>query len=147
MTQAFVEFDPPQPDAPGFSSETAGLVYFLSWAYATRYGASHGLSIAAVLLRGQFKIDLSPLLTFADRSVEDESDSEALAGAWQDAAPLAECCAKVSNAFASGERRLVALQEEYPHLAGNIEDLGRMAAWATERGARIRLTYEIDGLV
>jgi hypothetical protein len=44
----------------------------------------------------------------------------------------------------SGERRLQALQEDYPALRANIADLGRMARFAAERGARIRVTYLLD---
>ena len=147
MTRAYVDFDPAQPDAPDFTGDTADLVYFLSWAFATRYGANHEMSIAALILRGEFRIDLSPLLTFADRKVEDTDDAEALEKAWQDAGPLAECCAKITTALASNERRLISLQEDYPGLAASIEELGRLAGWADRRGARIRLTYEIEDLV
>lgn len=147
MTRAYVDFDPPQPDAPGFMVDTADLVYFLSWAYATRYGANHEMSIAALILRGEFKVDLSPLLTFADRKVEDPADAAALEQAWQDAGPLAGCCEQIARALVSGERRLASLQEDYPGLAGSLEELGRLAAWAAERGARIRLSYEIEDRV
>jgi hypothetical protein len=138
-----LDFEPPQADAPGFTSETADLVWFLSWAFSTRYGANHELSLAALVLRGEFKIDLLPLLTFADRNVEDPADEEALERAWQDAAPLAECCARVAEALGSDEQRLAALPEDYPLLRDNVADLGRIAAWAAERGARIRVTYEL----
>jgi hypothetical protein len=144
MPRLYVDFDPAGEDAPPFTTETADLVYFLSWAFATRYGASHEMSIAALLLRGQFKIDLSPLLTFADRTIEDPDDAEALERAWQDPAPLAQCCERVAKALASGERRLKALQEEYPTLASAIKELGRLAKWAAEHDARIRLSYEME---
>jgi hypothetical protein len=139
-----LDLDPPQPDAPDFASDTSDLVYFLSWAFSTRYGANHEMSIAALVLRGEFKIDLSPLLTFADRAVEDPADEDALQRAWQDAAPLAECCRRVAEALASDEKRLAALNEDYPSLRDNIEELGRLAAWAAERGALIRVTYELE---
>ncbi|HEY4685209.1 MAG TPA: hypothetical protein VII57_04100 [Dehalococcoidia bacterium] len=144
MPRIVLDFDPAQDDAPGFASDTSDLVYFLSWAFSARYGANHELSLAALLLRGEFKIDLLPLLTFADRNVEEPADAEALERAWQDAAPLAECCEQVAAALASGERRLAALSEEYPRLRSNIEELGRIARWAAERGARIRVTYVLD---
>jgi hypothetical protein len=139
-----LDFDPPQADAPDFTSDTADLVYFLSWAYSSRYGANHDLSIAAVILRSEFKIDLQPLLTFADRSVEDPADEEALERAWQDAAPLAECCARVAEALAGDEKRIAALREDYPALITNIAELGHIARWAEERGARIRVTYQLE---
>ena len=144
MPRIILDFDPLQPGAPDFESDTADLVYFLSWAFSTRYGANHELSIAALILRGEFKIDLSPLLTFADRNVEDDADLEALERAWQDATPLANCCEQVTQALTSGERHLASLQEDYPSLRENIEALGRIAAWASARGARLRVTYELE---
>ena len=144
MPRIVLDFDPPQPDAPGFASDTADLVYFLSWAFSTRYGANHELSIAALILRGEFKIDLSPLLTFADRDVEDPADADALERAWQDAAPLAESCEAVARALASDDKRLVDIGEEHPSLRDNIEELGHIAGWAAERGVRIRVTYLLE---
>jgi len=139
-----LDFDPPQTDAPQFASDTTDLVFFLSWAFSTRYGANHEMSIAAIVLRSEFKIDLLPLLTFADRNVEDPVDEEALERAWQDAAPLAECCALVYDALGSDERRLAALRDDYPTLRDNIRELGRIAGWAAGHGARIRVTYELE---
>jgi hypothetical protein len=139
-----LDFDPEQPDAPAFASDTSDLVSFLSWAFSTRYGASHELSIAATLLRSEFKLDLQPLLTFADRDVEDPADEEALQRAWQDAAPLAECCEAVYEALGSDEKRLATLRDEYPSLRENVRELGSIAAWAADKGARIRVTYELE---
>lgn len=144
MPRIVLDFEPPEADAPTFTSETADLVWFLSWAFSTRYGANHELSLAALVLRGEFKIDLLPLLTFADRNVEDPADEEALERAWQEAAPLAECCARVADALGSDEKRLADVVGDYPLLRQNIADLGRIAGWAAERRARIRVTYELD---
>lgn len=144
MPRIVLDFDPPLPDAPEFTSDTGDLVFFLSWAYSTRYGASHDLSIAATLLRAEFKIDMQPLLTFADRNVEDPADEEALERAWQDAAPLAECCERVHEALDSDEKRLVDLRDEYPALRDNIRELGEIAARAAEQASRIRVTYELE---
>jgi len=139
-----IDYDPPQPDDPQLASDSSDLVYFLSWAFSTRYGANHEMSIAALVLRGEFGIDLSPLLTFADRSIEDPADADALARAWQDAVPLAECCTRVAEALRDTEKRLTAIREEYPGLVENIEELARLAGQAAERGARIRVTYELE---
>jgi hypothetical protein len=139
-----LDFDPPQPDAPAFASDTSELVFFLSWAYSQRYGASHEMSEAALSLRSDYKIDLVPLLTFADRDVEDPADLEVLDRSWQDAAPLAECCARVAEALRGDDQRFVGLRGEYPALTGNIEELGVIAGWAAEHGARIRITYELE---
>jgi hypothetical protein len=139
-----LDFEPPRPDPPAFSSDTSDLVWFLSWAFSTRYGANHELSLAALVLRGEFKIDLLPLLTFADRKVEDPADEEALERAWQDAAPLAECCARVAEALGSADKRLASLRDDYPLLRDNVADLGRIAGWAATHSARIRVTYELE---
>ena len=145
MPHIVLDFDPAQTDAPEFAADTSDLVYFLSWAFSARYGANHELSLAALILRGEFKIDLLPLLTFADRDVEEPADAEALERAWQDAAPLADCCEQVTAALASGERRLSQLSEEYPRLRLNLEELALIAAWAAEKGSRIRVTYLLEG--
>jgi len=142
-----LDFDPPRLDAPTFASDTSDLVFFLSWAFSTRYGASHELAVAALVLRSEFKIDLQPLLTFADRNVEDPADDEALERAWQDAAPLAECCERVHEALNSDEKRLTQLRDDYPALRDNIRELGKIAAWAREQGDRIRVTYELEDAV
>ena len=80
-------------------------MYFLSWAYSARFGASHEFSQAALILRGEFKIDLAPLLTFADRNVEDPEDQDILDRSWQDAGPLAQCCEQVTRALGSDDER------------------------------------------
>ena len=144
MPRIVLDFEPPQLGAPPFTSDTADLVYFLSWAFSTRYGASHEMSVAALVLRSEFKIDLLPLLTFADRNVEDPADEEALQRAWQDAAPLAECCDRIYEALGSDEKRLASLRDDYPALRELIRELGQIAAWAARRNARIRVTYELE---
>lgn len=144
MPRIILDFEPPQAGGPQFASDTADLVYFLSWAFSARYGASHEMSVAALVLRSEFKIDLLPLLTFADRNVDDPADEELLERAWQDATPLADCCARVAEALASDENRLVALRDDYPTLRDNIEELGRLAGWAAQQGARVRVTYELE---
>ena len=144
MPRIVLDFEPPQAGAPTFTSDTADLVYFQSWAFSTRYGASHEMSVAALVLRSEFKIDLLPLLTFADRNVEDPADEEALQRAWQDAAPLAGCCDRIYEALGSDEKRLASLRDDYPALRELIRGLGQIAAWAAGRNARIRVTYELE---
>jgi hypothetical protein len=141
VPRIIVDFDPGQPEAPELKSDTSDLVFFLSWAFSTRYGANHEMSIAALVLRSEFKINLVPLLTFANRDVEDPADEEALEQAWQDAAPLAETCGLVVDALASDDRRMSQLRDDYPGLRAAIAELGELAGWAAERGARIRTTY------
>lgn len=141
MPSVIVETDPPIEPPPSFSIDSAPLVYFLSFAYAARYGAQHELTKASMLLRtGEHKIDLKPLLTFADREVENEADRAELERVWQDAGPLAECCRSVVAAIdadASVREQLAA----FPTLRNLIDELGRIAAEAAGQGARIRMSY------
>jgi hypothetical protein len=143
MPTLHVELDPPAEGAPGLSGDTSDLVYFLSFAFAARYGAQHELTKASTLLRGgEHKIDLRPLLTFADRDADDPADEKELERVWQDAAPLAECCRRVVASIDADE----AIKEQlagFPALRDQIEELGAIAAWAAERGARVRLTFTI----
>lgn len=143
MPALIVETTATEPCPHAFAGNTSDLVYFLSLAYSTRYGSQHELSQAALLLRGELKIDLKPLLTFADRSVEDPADADALERAWQDADPLAECCRRLVAALDSGHARLDELTRDFPSLRDRIAELETMAHWAADRQVRIRLTYNL----
>ena len=141
MPTLIVDFDPPGEPPIAFGGDTAPLVYFLSFAFAARYGAQHELTKASLLLRGgEHKIDLRPLLTFADRDADDPADQRELERVWQDAGPLAECCRRVVQAIDADP----AIREQlcyFPTLRGRIEELERIVAWAAEEGRRVRLTY------
>ncbi|MEX2246847.1 MAG: hypothetical protein WEC75_09175 [Dehalococcoidia bacterium] len=119
------------------------LVYFLSLAFSTRYGATHELSQLALLLRGERKIDLAPLTTFADRDIEVDADRRELERAWQDAAPLAETLTRVVDALDAGDQRIAELTADAPDLRDRLDDLRRMAEWAASRDARVRLSFEL----
>lgn len=124
--------------------DSADLVYFLSFAHATRYGSQHDLSRAALHLRGGlYKIDLRPLTTFADREAEDEADRQELERVWQEAAPLAETCRLVAAALGSGDTTLSEMTAEFPGLRDHLAQLGDVATQAAARGARIRLTFAL----
>ena len=143
MPALFIDFDPPGEPPVAFAGDTGALVYFLSFAFAARYGAQHELTKASLLLRGgEHKIDLKPLLTFADREPDDPADERELERVWQDAAPLAETCRRVVVAIDSD----AAIRErlgEFPTLRDRIDELGRIATWAAETGRRVRLTFMI----
>jgi hypothetical protein len=126
-----------------FADDAQVLVYFLSLAFATRYGAQHEFSKLALLLRGEHKIDLKPLLTFADRDVEVEADAKELERAWQEAEPLAECLRRVAAVLSAPDESVAAMLAEWPELVSRLDELRRMAEWAAERGARVRLSYEL----
>ncbi len=125
-----------------FLGDSADIVYFISFAHSQRYGADHPLAKAAALLKRQLRINLSPLLTFADARTDSDEEERALAAIWQDAAPLAECARSVAEAIHSTQQ-LRDLTADLPELPDRLRELAGMAAWAAERGARVRLSYII----
>jgi hypothetical protein len=144
MPRIVIDYDPPEAGAPQLEGDSADLVYFLSFAFSQRYGATHELAVAALALRGEFKINTRPLLTFADRNIEEPGDEDTLEGAWQDAIGLAECSRAVAAALGSEDRRMSALTRDYPRLQDLIGQLGECAAWAATGGLRIRVTYVLE---
>lgn len=143
MSTLFFETDAADPCPLGFGGPTDVLVYFISLAFSTRYGAQHDLARLALLLRGEHKIDLDPLTTFADRDVEVEADARELDRVWQDAGPLAATLRAVVAALDAGDQRIDALIAGTTELPARLRDLLAMAAWAEERGARARLSFEL----
>jgi hypothetical protein len=139
----YFEIGATEPCPIAFGGDAGVLVYFLSLAFSTRYGAQHDLSRLALLLRGEYKIDLGPLTTFADRNVEEEADARELERVWQDAAPLVETLRRVIAVLESGVERVDALIAVTPDLTARLRDLLRMAEWAEARGARVRMSFEL----
>ena len=144
MPRLILDFDPSLGGEHSRELASPDLAYFLSWAFSTRYGANHEMSLASLVLRGEFGVDLSPLLRFADREVDEPADQEELDRAWQDSEPLAETCSQILAAMASGVQRLRSLQENYPRLAEGLEDLHRHAREAAVAGSRLRLTFTLQ---
>jgi len=142
MSTLYFETDP-AADGPGFTGATDVLVYFLSLAFSTRYGAQHDLARLALVLRGKYKVDLEPLTTFADRDVEVEADARELERVWQDAGPLAGTLRHVNAALAAGDEEIDGILEEAAGLRERLADLQRMAEAAAARGARVRLSFEL----
>ena len=143
MSRLYFETDAGEPCPIAFGGPTDPLVAFLSFAFAARYGAQHELTKLAMLLRGERKIDLAPLLTFADRDVEVDADRRELERVWQDAAPLAATVDAVVAALESGDERIDALLAETPGVLPRLRDLGAMARWTADRNARARLTFAL----
>jgi hypothetical protein len=143
VSRLYFETDAPEPCPIEFGGPNDILVFFLSLAFSTRYGALHPLSQLSLLLRGEYKINMTPLTTFADRNVEVEADRIELERVWQDAASLADNLRAVTEKLASGDERIAALTADAPGLRELLADVQRMAEWAAERGARVRLTFEL----
>lgn len=141
MSTFFFETDSPEPCPIAFGGDAAVLVHFMSLAFSTRYGSQHELSRLALLLRGEFKVDLGPITTFADRDVEEEADALELERVWQPAAPLVASLRGLVDALASGDERVTALIADTPDLLPRLRELLLMAEWSAGRDARVRLTF------
>jgi hypothetical protein len=137
-----VETTAPEPH-PGFGGPTLDLLTFLTFGASERYGAMHPLSGVANLLRRRHGVELRPLFTFGDAVPEDDEDRRELERLWQEPAPLAACCAAVIAAV-EGNARLQELAQGFPELRPRLADLQRIAEWAAERGARVRITYRLE---
>lgn len=138
-----VESDAATPCPDAFTGDTGVLVYFLSLAFATRYGSQHEISKFALYLRAIHKIDMRPLTTFADRNVEEEADRVELERVWQKAAPLAETIRRVLEVLGSSASAAEALTAEWPDLAPRLSELLTIAECAAAQDARVRLSFDL----
>ncbi len=129
--------------APEFGGPTADLVYFLSFAVAERYGASHELSAVARVLRGRPPRDaLRPLLTFAEETPSDADDRADMDRIWQSAAGIADSAAWAAQEIRASPQ-LLSLIEGFPDLLPRLDDLARIAGWSAERGSEVRLLFRL----
>ena len=141
-TTLIVETTADEPCPIDFLGDTADIVYFISMAHTERYGADHPLAKAAAVLKRTLRVNMAPLLKFADARTDNAAEEEMLEGLWQDAAPLAEAASTVAEAI-EGTTELRELTGSFPELPERLKELARIAAWAAERGAQVRLTYVI----
>lgn len=139
-TTLIVETTAEEPCPIEFLGETSDIVYFISMAHTERYGADHPLSKAAAILKRQLRVKMGPLLNFADARTEDPEEEAMLERLWQEAAPLAETARSVAEAV-EGTPQLRELTAAFPELPDRLRELSDIAAWAAERGAKVRLTY------
>lgn len=123
-----------------FLGDSADIVYFISMAHSERYGADHPLAKAAALLKRRLRLNMAPLLNFADARVESSEEERLLEKLWQEAGPLAQAAREVAEAI-SGTPELREMTAKFPELPERLRELSDMAAWAAERGAQVRLTY------
>lgn len=140
----FVEFDITEACPLDFLDDPTIILFFASWAFSAEFGGNHELAQAAQLLRRQ-QIDLRPLLRYADRNVETESDRLELERSWQPAAELAECARVVAEAWEHPSASLAPLTAGYEHLAPRLRELAAMCDWAASRDARVRMSFDLGG--
>ena len=138
-----VEFEGDEECPVAFGGDPTIVLFFASWAYSVRFGGQHELAQAAMRMQRRFKVELRPLLRYADRDVEDAADQRELDRAWQDAAPLAECCRAITAAIAGGDEELDGLIEDYGELAPRLTELAGMCDWATAAESRVRLSFDL----
>src|SRR5438093_12478209 len=98
-TTLIVETTAAEPCPVDFLGDTADIVYFISMAHTERYGADHPLAKAAAVLKRTLRVNMAPLLKFADARTEHGAEERMLEGLWQDAAPLAEAASTVAEAI------------------------------------------------
>lgn len=140
----FVEFDTTEACPLDFLDDPTIILFFASWAFSAEFGGNHELAQAAQLLRRQ-QIDLRPLLRYADRNVETESDRLELERSWQPAADLAECARVVAEAWEQPSASLAPLTAGYEHLAPRLRELAAMCDWAAGKDARVRMSFDLGG--
>lgn len=138
-----VEFETDETCPLAFAGDPTVVLFFASWAYTVRFGGQHELAKAALRMQRRHKVELRPLLRYADRDVEDPVDQRELDRAWQDPAPLAECCRAITAAVASGDAELTGLLDGYEDLAPRLGELAAMCDWAAQQQARVRLSFDL----
>jgi len=148
----FVEFDTAGSCPLDFLDDPTVVLFFASWAFSIQFGGMHELAQAALHLRRRYKIDLKPITRYADRDIEDATDRREFDRAWQEAAPLAECCRAVASAVEealrsggdgpdSGDATLREWMTGYEALPPRLRELAAMCDWAAARAARVRLSF------
>lgn len=141
-TTLIIETTAGEPCPIDFLGDSADIVYFISMAHTERYGADHPLARAAAILKRQLRVNMAPLLKFADARTDDAAEEQMLENLWQEAAPLAQAARSVAEAI-EGTPDLRELTSAFPELPERLRELSDIAAWAAERGAKVRLTYVI----
>jgi hypothetical protein len=143
QTRLLVEFDGDEACPLAFGNDPRIVLFFISWAYSLRMGGMHELAQAAMHMQRRHRVDLRPLLTFADQEVEDEDDQHALDHAWQEPAALAVCARAAATAAESEDAELRVFLDGYDDLAPRLRELAAMCDWGAERGLRVRLSFTL----
>ena len=139
----FVEFDLSEECPLGFLDDPAIVLFFQSWAFSLRFGGDHELAQAAAHLDRQLKIDLKPLLKYADRDVETTADEQEMRRSWQPAVELAACARLVAQEWESPDATLAPLIAGYEQLAPRLRELAAMCDWAAARDTQVRMSFDL----
>ena len=140
----FVEFDAAEACPFTFTDDPVVILFFASWAYSVEFGGTHELAAAAMHLRRAYKLDLKPIVKYADRNIEGEADKREFERSWQPAVDLATCARAVASAWDHPDERLAPLIEGYEHLAPRLLELAAMCDWAAARDARVRMSFDLE---
>jgi len=139
----FVEFDLSDACPLGFLGDPAIILFFQSWAFSLRFGGDHELARAAAHLERQLRVDLKPLLKYADRDVETAMDAQELERSWQPAVALAGCARAIAEAWERPDATLAPLVAGYESLAPRLRELAAMCDWAALRDAQVRMSFDL----
>ena len=139
----FVEFDLSEQCPLGFLDDPVIVLFFQSWAFSLRFGADHELAKAAAHLTRELKIELKPLLKYADRDVETAADAQELNRSWQPAVDLASCARAVAAVWERPDATLAPLVAGYEQLAPRLRELAAMCDWAAARDTRVRMSFDL----
>ena len=140
----FVEIDAAEPCPLDFEGDPDIVLFFASWAYTVQFGGMHELARAALHLQRRHKINLRPILRYADRHIEEQADELELERMWQPAEELAACCRAIASALEGGDTALDELVAGYETLAPRMRELASICEWAAARGARVRLSFDLS---
>ena len=144
----YVEFDPApaEPCPVAFEDDPVIVLFFQSWAYSLDFGGTHELAQAAQYLKTRQKLDLRPLLKYADRDIETPNDQREFDRSWQPAADLAACARTVAAAWTAPDDTLAPLIQGYAHLAPRLLELAAMCEWAAAANpdTRVRMSFLLE---
>lgn len=139
----FVETDAAEPCPLDFEGDPDVVLFFASWAYTVQFGGMHELAQAALHLQRRHRVNMRPLVRYADQHIEDDADAQELERAWQPAAELATCCRAIVAALSSRDEKLDELTAGFDGLAPRLGELAAIAEWAAAREARVRLSFDM----
>lgn len=129
------------PELPGGG---AAFVAFLSFALARGLGGQHPLTALAEHLRREHRLSLGPFERFYEGVAEDEEDAALLERMWQPAAELREAVGGLAACLRSGDvGRVLAERGAAPALAEEAKALWELLEEPANRGAQVRLSYEL----